>query len=190
MPMKSKLLNEDKLLLRYILNELDPSEETLVEKAMIEDENVLIEVESLRTTLKKIQNLPVLEPPIELTSKLVKKAAEVQFENSKIKPITYLRRFSYAAAATIMIAGGSIWYVQMSLKTPFVVTENSDGFTTSSTLQNSSPWVDKQNIIHIGTIGISGEIVPDSVLNKLRPIEVNQTSFQTPRQVQLTGTQK
>lgn len=190
MPMKSKLLNEDKLLLRYILNELDPSEETLVEKAMLEDENVLIEVESLRTTLKKIQNLPVLEPPIELTSKIVEKALEVQFEISKIKPITYIRRFSYAAAATLMIAGGSIWYVQSSLNSQSVLTEHSDRFTTTASMQNSSPWVDKQNIIHIGTIGTSGELVPDSVMNKLRPIESNQQSFQIPRQVQLTGTQK
>jgi hypothetical protein len=190
MPMKSKLLNEDKLLLRYILNELDPSEETLVEQAMIEDENVLIEVESLRTTLKKIQNLPVLEPPAELTNKLVNTAIQIQSERAKIRPIAYIRRFSYAAAATILIAGGSIWYVQSSMNPTLLVSDNPDIYTTTSTNQNSSPWVDKQNIIHIGSIGSTNELVPDSVMNRLRPLESSQPLLQAPRQVQLTGTQK
>jgi len=190
MPMKSKLQNEDELLLRYILNELDPSEETIVEKAMLEDENVLIEVESLKTTLKKTQILPLLNPPADLTSLLVEKAIEFQAGKAKIKPIFYLRRFSYAAAATILIAGGSVWYIQTNHDNQLMASENQNVYTTTTAGQNSSPWVDKQNILHISSIGTSSELVPDSVMNKLRPIDGDQPLLQAPRQVQLTGTQK
>jgi hypothetical protein len=190
MPMKSKLQNEDELLLRYILNELDPSEETIVEKAMLEDENVLIEVESLRTTLKKTSILPLLDPPADITSLIVDKAIEFRAERAKIRPITYLKKFSYAAAATILIAGGSVWYVQTSQSNVLMVSENPDVYTTTTSGQNSSPWIDKQNILHIGSIGSAAELVPDSVMNKLRPIDGDQPLLQAPRHVQLTGTQK
>ena len=37
--------------IRYLMKEMDPSEEMEFEKQMREDENLLIEVESLRATL-------------------------------------------------------------------------------------------------------------------------------------------
>ena len=42
--MKSKLPNDGELSVKYILKELDPSEELLVEQAMMEDDNTLIEI--------------------------------------------------------------------------------------------------------------------------------------------------
>lgn len=187
--MKSKLLNEDELLLRYILNELDPSEERLVEQAMLEDENVLIEVESLRTTFKKLQNLPLLEPPADLIPALIAKAGEVQLERSKIRPLHFIRKFSYAAAATILIGGGSVWYVQSNTSTSVAASEEIELRNITSE-QYSSPWVDKRNILRVGAAGSDKEIVPDSVMNKLRPIDGDLPASQAPRQLHLTGSQK
>jgi len=38
--------NEDNACIKYLMKEMDPSEELLMERAMMEDEDLLIEVET------------------------------------------------------------------------------------------------------------------------------------------------
>ncbi len=76
MEKKQNMSNVDELCVRYVFDELDPSEVTLVEKAMISDQNLLIEVESLRSTWKKLQDLPELEPPSNISEAIIHQAKD------------------------------------------------------------------------------------------------------------------
>ncbi|HAC15295.1 MAG TPA: hypothetical protein DCE78_05040, partial [Bacteroidetes bacterium] len=95
---------------------------------------------------------------------------------------------SYAAAASLMIASGATWYLQTGSSSSMMVSEDTTS-TVYETEQYSSPWVDKKDIMHVGAIGAGTEIVPDSILNKLRPIDGEVTTVRPNRQVQLTGAQ-
>lgn len=96
--------------IRYLMKEMDPSEELLMERAMMEDEDLLIEVESMRQTLKKLDQLPVVEPPSDVTESIKKKAAE-QAEKNRKQNQTLKPAFKYAVAATLAltISAGGAW---------------------------------------------------------------------------------
>ena len=73
--------NEDNDCIRYLMKEMDPSEELLMERAMMEDEDLLIEVESMRQTLQKLDQLPKMDPPSDVAEAVMEKAAEQAKEN-------------------------------------------------------------------------------------------------------------
>ncbi len=76
MEKKPNMSNVDELCIKYVFDELDPSEITLVEQAMIHDQNLLIEVESLKSTWKKIRNLPELTPPSNISETIIDQAID------------------------------------------------------------------------------------------------------------------
>jgi hypothetical protein len=92
------------------MKEMDPSEELLMERAMMEDEDLLIEVESMRQTLKKLDQLPEVEPPSHVTESIKEKAA-AQAEKNRKKNQTLKPAFKYAVAATLAltISAGGAW---------------------------------------------------------------------------------
>jgi|GEM_PF-391016 len=99
--------------IRYLMKEMDPSEELLMERAMMEDEDLLIEVESMRQTLKKLDKLPEVEPPSHVTKAIKKKASEQAKKNRK-RDQTFKPVYKYAIAATLALtitAGGGWLYI-------------------------------------------------------------------------------
>ncbi len=66
--------NVDELCVKYVFDELDPSEVTLVEQAMLQDQNLLIEVESLKSTWRKLKKMPELEPPENISAAIINQA--------------------------------------------------------------------------------------------------------------------
>jgi hypothetical protein len=190
MPMKSKLQNEAELCVKYVMRELDPSEEMLVEQAMLNDENTLIEVESLRNTYRRIQVLPQFAAPESLLEKIADQAGIYQNEQSKIRPLFNFRKMSYAAAASLLIAGGASWYLQNGDPTVYMVTEDTESNVYQTSESISNPWIDNKNILHVnGGISSQEASVPDSMLQKLRPIDGEIISIRPNRQLQLTGAQ-
>jgi len=97
------------------MKEMDPSEELLMERAMMEDEDLLIEVESMRQTLQKLDRLPKVDPPKEVTDSIMEKAskhaAETRKANRSFKPV-----YKYAVAATLAltITAGGTWFFMSS----------------------------------------------------------------------------
>ncbi|MEL7834524.1 hypothetical protein [Fodinibius sp. Rm-B-1B1-1] len=124
--------NEDNDCIRYLMKEMDPSEELLMEREMMEDEDLLIEVESMRQTLKKLDRLPEVEPPSHVQESIMQKAAEQaeknRSNNSSVKPI-----FKYAVAATLAltVSAGGAWL--------FIGEEKVDSQQTTTTMTASSP---------------------------------------------------
>lgn len=104
MEKKSNLSSVDELCIKYVFDELDPSEVTLVEQAMVEDENLLIEVESLKSTWRKLKNMPDLHPPAHLSDSVMKLAAE----QVSSKPLFFIQRWNnpglLATAAVVLFS--------------------------------------------------------------------------------------
>lgn len=164
--------NEDNDCIRYLMKEMDPSEELLMERAMMEDEDLLIEVESMRQTLQKLDKLPELEPPPKVRESVMKKVAE-QAERNRKNNQSFKNPFRYAVAATLAltITAGGAWFMVGSetdrqqpavtastSSVPARVTERSDEYRftgaenaqrveASSQSGNIDPWVDRNDII-------------------------------------------
>ncbi|MFW6347451.1 MAG: anti-sigma factor family protein [Cyclonatronaceae bacterium] len=104
----------DELCLKYVLNELDPSEIMLVERAMAEDDDTLIEVESMRATLRKLERLPEHEPPKHVQQKILQQArehADYRYHSSRvIKLFSLPASASYTAAALAAVLIISLSY--------------------------------------------------------------------------------
>jgi len=112
------------------MKEMDPSEELLMERAMMEDEDLLIEVESMRQTLKKLDKLPEVEPPTDVTDAIMEQAAE-QAEENRESPKTFTPILRYAVAATLAltVTAGGAWF--------FIGSEETQAGTTQANVAAS-----------------------------------------------------
>eukprot|EP00579_Thalassiosira_antarctica_P023677 CAMPEP_0201981284 /NCGR_PEP_ID=MMETSP0904-20121228/73048_1 /ASSEMBLY_ACC=CAM_ASM_000553 /TAXON_ID=420261 /ORGANISM="Thalassiosira antarctica, Strain CCMP982" /LENGTH=296 /DNA_ID=CAMNT_0048533817 /DNA_START=138 /DNA_END=1025 /DNA_ORIENTATION=+ len=72
--MSSNMQINDEDCIRYLMREMDPSEEIEFEREMMSNENLLIEVESLRSTYNKVKKLPLKQTPQDLLSKVKEQA--------------------------------------------------------------------------------------------------------------------
>lgn len=129
---------DDHKAIRYLMREMDPSEELEFEKLMREDEDLLIEVESLRATNKKLSALPDLEPPENIVNNISKEAGRAASQNSGYN---YKNIFVKAAAAAVLIAslsGGYMYYSSVPVET---------GAANITNGQTIEPWVDRNNIL-------------------------------------------
>ncbi|MDZ7659123.1 hypothetical protein [Fodinibius sp.] len=132
--------------IRYLMKEMDPSEELLMERAMMEDEDLLIEVESMRQTLKKLDQLPEVEPPSHVTEAVKKKAAE-QAEKNRKQNKTFKPAYKYAVAATLAltITAGGAW---LFIDSEGAKSNNSQQTAAASV---SSPATQAQDINQVST---------------------------------------
>jgi anti-sigma-K factor RskA len=211
--------NVDELCIKYVLNELDPAERHYVEQAMQDDENVLIEVESLRSTLRKLNNLPQKEPPKHVQELILEKAAQ----ESKKKSALVYSRIAWAgmlAAAVLLLAIGVNYYnlsgetelqnnasiglqdTETSTQTAPVLLSQPASLIPATTTQRNvvEPWVDRQNVLQLQlTHGPNGQVKlsPGTETERanaavLRPVQSNSNNRQAlpvARDIQLTRTQ-
>jgi hypothetical protein len=190
--MKSKLPNSDEYCIRYLMKELDPSEEHMVEEMMAEDEDILIEVESLRQTYRKIDTLPLYQAPCDVLDKVMEQAEEYT-ARPRTTPVRYLtyRKFSYAAAAVLVVGTGINWMIPAQIENSTPVSNVADvQLPLQHSQTESRPWVDNRDILHINTAGFVGLIQNDSTSGRLRLVETENTATRQHRQVHLTGTQR
>lgn len=133
--------NEDNDCIRYLMKEMDPSEEIQMEREMMEDEDLLIEVESMRQTLQKLDGLPEIEPPSDVTESVMEKAAEKAEENRKSNRSFRKPAFKFAVAATLALtitAGGAWLFVESEGVNNPQQTINSSSPSTSAQVSESS----------------------------------------------------
>lgn len=180
-------INNEDGCIRYLMKEMDPSEELEFEKRMREDEDLLIEVESLRATYRRLNKLPQKNPPQHIIQEISDKAKELQ-SNRQNKTKQLLTKYSgYAAAAVLLIAAFSsgFYYAEYS--------ENEQ-----SAVENASavsPWVDQDQVIRytdkLQTVN-TGEF--DTELNKslekLKLVDSPNLSSQGNSSILLTGSPK
>ncbi len=205
--------NKDNDCIRYLMKEMDPSEELLMERAMMEDEDLLIEVESMRQTLKKLDKLPEKNPPSELTDQIMEQAAAQAQKNRTSTISSFKPAFKYAVAATIALtltAGGAWFYIgsegenRQQLSTTSAsdaeteVTTGGSGFALDTQLfqtimaeeEEVEPWVDRNNVLHFNGQTLddtSYEALLEESQQKLRLIDQPSVNSRPARSFQLTG---
>lgn len=181
--------------IKYVLDEMDPAERVEYERKVKESNDLLIEVESLRCVQKKIQDLPLLSPPENLTNSVLQKAEKNYVGNH------YIGSATLAIAAVVLVIGlaGSTLLMPDSLA-PFGNSLESQAsisagqlIETERTAENRvSPWVDKnQNIYFMGraanTEATSFESELQKSYSKLRAVNRSDNSQYIQNHLQLTG---
>lgn len=193
------MLNEDNACIRYLMKEMDPSEEVLMERAMMEDEDLLIEVECMRHVLKRLDdNLPLINPPSHITEQILQTAAQ-----HPVSKISGMNRLHYFAAAVVVIGfiSGLVWFQNTDKqKIPpaplqSTVTVTSSSYVVTPVVENEAePWVDRNNMLHFRPpYANQSQAAFDSLLNvsirKLKPINGTLQSNTPHRVLQLTGSE-
>ena len=190
----------------YLYNEMDPSEKLEFERDLKDDENLLIEVETLRKVSAKLHNMDTVQPPDEVVDAVLQ-TLEVR------KTVAGNRRsqkFIYYSAAAILILG--LTYGFMLADETGTEQSNSSESASIGTFQNMlpasvgnlstasdtgkvTPWVDHNDVLHFrdGLYGNEASSV-DSIFRqsfqKLTPI-TNPSQSPTARQnLHLTGSQR
>lgn len=208
--------NEDNNCIRYLMREMDPSEEVLMERAMMEDENLLIEVESMRQTLQKLDDLPEVKPPSHLTDAIIEKAAKHKEDKRKKNiPIMPAVKYTVAAAVVLTVTAGGMWLsfdnLDNNIPSEGNVAAGSQPATSNSAVNSSflistqtfdasvlpsndrgiSPWRDRNDVIRFEDQFNSEKNKFDSILQtstkKLRPIRDSFDTGEGIRALQLTG---
>jgi hypothetical protein len=187
--------NDDNAVIRYLMKEMDPSEEVLMERAMMEDDDLLIEVESMRQTLRRLDDLPKKKPPAELTESLIEKAAK-QHNQQSPWPSIPPQVLRYAAVLLIgMGLGSGLWMVLSSSSDESTDYDLSSLTTTFEQVEQLNadvkPWVDRENVIYYQDIFNSQssdyKTIRETSMKKLTP--VTESLYRNPgsQNIQLTG---
>lgn len=133
--------------IRYLMREMDPSEEIEFEREMMSNENLLIEVESLRSTYNKVKKLPLKQTPKELLS-LVKEQAVIDQKKNLRRSFKMIGWFGKSVAAVAAI----LLLVSVGL---YVFDTGGDALSSSNSAQNITsagniqPWVDRNEVIKV-----------------------------------------
>lgn len=182
--------------IKYILNELDPAEKVEFERELNANPDLIIEVESIRRMQNKIEDLPEISPPAELSDSIIKLAAEHSAKQSK----SNFRLYLSAAVLLFGLTTGSLL-----MDNPF----SSDEAQSQASMQLNhsviesepeqiapnhtahSPWVDRNDVLRLGVLdnGLNQSRLSDmnESLNRLRPAENTFQRESVTRSLQLTG---
>lgn len=131
--------------IRYLMREMDPSEEIEFEREMMSNENLLIEVESLRSTYNRVRKLPLKQTPAEILKKVKEQAVyeqQRQLRNS-FKLIGWFGKTVAIAATILLLISVSVYFIDFG-----TLADPSDQ-TTAISAGSVQPWVDRNEIIKI-----------------------------------------
>ena len=131
--------------IRYLMREMDPSEEIEFEREMMSNENLLIEVESLRSTYNKVKKLPLKQTPAEILNKVKEQAVSDQQKRlrSSFKLIGWFGKSVAVAATILLLISVSVYFIDFGTLT------SSPTQTTVISAGTVQPWVDRNEIINI-----------------------------------------
>lgn len=194
----------------YLYQEMDPSERMEFERELKQDENLLIEVESLKAVREKLTSLNTISPAVEVTESLRIELSE----RNKLRRLSKRRTATLAAAAVLLLSITSLSYlilhspgtdrdstgteasVSLSGTGTLFHSMASDSRTSASDQERSlQPWVDSNEIIHfVDRFQASDASALDSIyqqsMQRLTPVIKPGASQPPGRQLQLTGTRR
>lgn len=192
--------NDGNDVIRYLMDEMDPSEEVLMERAMMEDDDLLIEVESMRQTLKRLDDLPEKEPSEELTNSILEEAAEHQKSWYQLPSIP-TQVYKYAAVLVLgMSLGSGFWLLQGNTgeprnEAPQTASINAELPAHLQTVSNEKsevePWVDHNNILYfqdrLNANSTAFKGIIKASMKKITPLQGQPTLNFNSRNLQMVG---
>lgn len=180
---------------RYLMGEMDPAEEAIFKQELTEDQNLLIEYQSLKATYRHIGELPEKAAEAHVLKSIQQMAAlecRKRDRKARRKPLYY------AAAATICIGlmSGMLMIYLESNPTGTDVNSTSTGIMNKGIPENqqiiTSPWIDNNEILRFQDMqSVTNSSNLDSIYQnsyqKLVPIIGNSANRLQNRGLQLTG---
>lgn len=183
----------DDFSIRYLMREMDPSEEIEFEREMMIDENLLIEVESLRKTYQRLGKLPLREAPPDVVNKIASDAIKARREQIKRSNrwTSFMSRSVAAAAAAILIISTTIYFSNGQ-----AYTQTDTIQTTGTSTEKIDPWVDRSNMLHFAGTSIQSnnsqplQLEVDQSFSKLKLINSETGFAPSPRKIVLTSSSR
>lgn len=186
--MKQKLHNAEELTVKYALNELDPTEAKLLERALKDDQDLLIEAESQRRTWQRVSALPTIEPPAGLIEDTIRLAVAGRVpKRTRIFSLT--PAWKWAAAASIL-AIVSLPLMDRMSDAPIEPVGQEQSVPAPTT--GDAPWVDRRDVLRLhqapANTASASRTTTDSTA-QLRPIDPNSPGMasQPVKSLQQTG---
>jgi len=198
--------NDGTDVIRYLMNEMDPSQEVMMERAMMEDDDLLIEVESMRQTLRRLNNLPEKQPSQELTDSILEQAAEQKKSWYNQLPVVPTEVYKYAAVLLLGMGLSSGFWMLNNSSSKQSVPESQQAASVETTLPTSfqtvsskqsdkiKPWVDHNNVLyyqdHFNTGSTEYQSIIEASMKKVTPLNGSFTPTFRSRHLQMAGAQK
>lgn len=104
--------NKSDRCISYIYNEMDPSEQVEFERELEQNQNLLIEVETLRKVSGRLQNIRLMDPPAELVENIFEQASRTHA--SAYSSRNWWRWGSAAAVLLISVSMSSYMLLPMA----------------------------------------------------------------------------
>lgn len=162
---------------------------------MMEDDDLLIEVESMRQTYQRLDELPEKEPRADLSESIVRQAGDHK-RNSKSLARISSNMYKYAAVLIIGFSlGGGFWFfMNFYFGQHGNVRQTVVSITTTHNAlkQSVKPWVDRHNILYFQdkfSKNSGYQTISQASLHKLTPVQQPATNSQlsSPPSVHLTS---
>lgn len=183
----------------FLYKEMDPSEQVEFERLLSDNDNLLIEVESLRNVSKKLEKLPVISAPESVLQSVCDKANKHSASSKQV-----IRKPLYLATAALMTVGfmaGALIY-ESADKTGETGTASigSAGNIESVQNQNSSSanssreistWVDRNDVLHFsGAEYDRSDSLMQNSYQRLTPVKNPSKSSDYNLNLHLTGSRQ
>jgi len=189
----------------YIYNEMDPSERLEFERELQKDEDLLIELETLKRTAGCLNGLRCIEPPKYVVDSVINKAESTTVKSTNTGSYKYLFASAAITLFAVMMYGAVIIQDQQRSgntdQNSYGASESSLSTTgnlssvdagTIGEVEEVSPWVDHDEVIHFHERFNRGSVASvDSMFNhsleNLTRVNSSRTIQQVQQQIHLTG---
>jgi hypothetical protein len=157
--------------IRYLMNEMDPSEAIQYERELEQNPDLRIDIESMRRAADHLHQVPLFSAPQAVLNEALSFASQKAQHRKRIQ----LRKRTLQAAAVLTLAIVPALY--------FSSTESETLSDPGSLVQStpSSPWVDQNESIRLAVTGVGGNTSSSSSQTGLaQTSSVQQTRTASP----------
>ncbi len=175
----------DELCIKYVMNELDPSEVYMIRREMEDNEDLLIEIECLSRVWGKIKSLPEVEPPAHVCEAVVESANRHYEESRK----SFLSVGSFNNTTIMASAAAVIFSLSIGIANfyPQLIGFPAGGNHTEGAAaleEQIEPWVDNNDVLHLNTseAGLSASVLDSLTRSGMHNLIIfdSNNSLQTP----------
>jgi anti-sigma factor RsiW len=183
----------------YLFKEMDPSEKVEFERLLRKNDNLLIEVESLRNISSRIDQLPEISAP----DTVIQSVCEQASERKKSSKIVRSKPFYFATAALLSIgfmAGALLIESDETASNTENASVGSVGSIQATSTNNAAgtaadreitPWVDENNILHYtGLESDRSDSLLENSYRRLTPVTNPSQNSSYQRNLHLTGSRQ
>jgi anti-sigma factor RsiW len=183
----------------YLFKEMDPSEKVEFERLLRNNDNLLIEVESLRNISSRIDQLPEISAP----DTVIQSVCEQASERKKSSKIVRSKPFYFATAALLSIgfmAGALLIESDETASNTENASVGSVGSIQATSTNNAAgtaadreitPWVDENNILHYtGLESDRSDSLLENSYRRLTPVTNPSQNSSYQRNLHLTGSRQ